>query len=171
MKDVVAFSLFFAAAAGVCVQIFGKCACTENTEGDSCERCKPLYNSVPWTPGGECKREPNICTSKLTFLIFYCVQSANVLATPTGAFLIRTFMRVVGVRTAASASTAETIQPAISAKNAAAAIIPVRESCSSTRTDVDVRERRESRGTCFTLFVFFFFISLRLRSARFERQR
>ncbi|XP_066933957.1 laminin subunit gamma-1-like [Clytia hemisphaerica] len=33
---------------------FGKCVCQKNTEGNNCERCKPLFNNKPWTFGQAC---------------------------------------------------------------------------------------------------------------------
>uniref|UniRef100_A0A1I8HYC8 CCHC-type domain-containing protein n=1 Tax=Macrostomum lignano TaxID=282301 RepID=A0A1I8HYC8_9PLAT len=33
-----------------------KCSCDHNTEGDSCERCKPLFNQLQWQAGKPCVR-------------------------------------------------------------------------------------------------------------------
>ncbi|PAA75582.1 hypothetical protein BOX15_Mlig029806g3 [Macrostomum lignano] len=33
-----------------------KCNCDHNTEGDSCERCKPLFNQLQWQAGKPCVR-------------------------------------------------------------------------------------------------------------------
>ncbi|XP_022704300.1 laminin subunit beta-2-like isoform X2 [Varroa jacobsoni] len=40
--------------------IYGKCACMHNTEGENCNRCKPLYNDLKWEAASrdfpECKK-------------------------------------------------------------------------------------------------------------------
>lgn len=41
--------------------IYGKCDCMHNTEGENCNRCKPLYNDLEWQPAS---REFPECQSK-----------------------------------------------------------------------------------------------------------
>lgn len=51
------------------------CDCGHNTEGEDCERCKPLFNNKPWMPATS-DSEPNPCEGryldlKLIYWIFY----------------------------------------------------------------------------------------------------
>lgn len=39
------------------------CDCKHNTEGEDCERCKPLFNNKPWMPATS-DSEPNPCEGK-----------------------------------------------------------------------------------------------------------
>lgn len=39
------------------------CDCIHNTEGEDCERCKPLFNNKPWMPATS-ENEPNPCEGR-----------------------------------------------------------------------------------------------------------
>jgi len=53
------------------------CDCLHNTEGEDCERCKPLYNNKTWMPASS-DSEPNPCEginlaiALLYIMILYC---------------------------------------------------------------------------------------------------
>ena len=58
------------------------CDCSDNTEGEDCERCKPLYNNKPWGPAPN-DNDPNPCEGrhleiKLLYWIFLYSRAAEV---------------------------------------------------------------------------------------------
>ena len=56
------------------------CDCLHNTEGEDCERCKPLYNNKPWMPATS-ESEPNPCEGKdlekKTFILDFCSRTSK----------------------------------------------------------------------------------------------